>query len=234
MATSRELLAALQAGGSVSSSTSQNGSTIIVNTNNQPEHKSDCTASGPTDASVVDQMKVGGKENCQVQFDITNTGEGATARVFDIGGGLWYTDAAAGVSKRVSLGLPDNGFEESANVTTNFGSGPITFGGSLNAFDYRTEDGLLTTGMCIEVNAGVQPRVTLVRIDAQGDICSKIVQKPICPACPQDDGNDTFCYEFCRIIGLYNWIEVTLPIGSDYTVTLNTDGLASANPIVPC
>lgn len=231
--TGKEMLAKLQAGGSIASSQSASPTVTIQQITTPP--KSDCGTSGPTDASVVDQQKVGGQENCEVQFNIKNpTGEGVTTRVFRIGGGFWWTAAAGGVSKATALGVSDNGQESSANVSSDFGKGYVTYGGSLNAFNDRTQDGVLTSGMCIEVLTGSQPKVTLVRLDAQGDVCSKKVQKPICPACENDDANDTFCYEFCRVLGQYNYIEVSLGIGDEFTVTLNTDALATANPLVAC
>lgn len=235
MATGKEILAALQAGRAVpGTGGNNNGQTIVISGPTTPP-KSDCGTSGPTDASVVDQQKIGGQENCEIQFTATNlAGEGAAARVLRIGGGFWWTAAAGGVSKATALGITNNGMEIDANVTTDFGKGAVTFGGSLNAFNDRTQDGVLTTGMCVEVVAGVQPKVTIVRLDLQGDICSKVVQKPICPTCPQDDANDTFCYEFCRILGQYNFIEISLAVASNYVITMNTDAAATANPLVAC
>lgn len=231
--TGKALLTALQNGDAIPGSNA-GAQTIIVQQPTTPP-KSDCGPTGPTDASVVDQQKIGGQENCEIQFNAKNpTGEGVTAKVLRIGGGFWWTAAAGGISKATALGLTDNGMESSANVQTDFGKGYVTYGGSLNAFDNRTQSGVLTTGMCIETIAGAQPKVTLFRLDGQGDICSKQVQKPICPACDNDDANNTFCYEFCRVLGDYNFIEVTLPIGAEYEITMNTDAFATANPLVPC
>jgi hypothetical protein len=227
--TPQELVANLQAGRAVQGLVPP---TVIVQ-NQQNAGGSFCATTGPTNASAVDSQKVGGQEDCAIQFTAKNpAGEGAIARVLLIGGGAWNPAIGVLPSTRVQLGQTDNAFTGSASVTTNFGDGDVAAGGSLYKFNTLTENGVLTTGLAIQ--SAVQPKIKLIRLDGQLDECSNTVIKPICNAC--DDGSEvpTYNYEFCRILDKYNYVEISFPIDADYEITMNTSAYATAPNMVPC
>lgn len=183
----------------------------------------------PTDAVTIDSNSFG-SDDC-ADIDITFVNATAETQILRFG-----KPGQAGIYQKLNL-TPDA--SNVAGVTADAGDGAQPNVLPLQGFNFLTQDGIVVTGMEIEILAGGAPqgaqKVILVRQSVNvTDKCRTTRVKPSCSECVNDNDPLTYFFKFCRMWDAYNHADYALLAGASVSVKIHYAGLATGKGIVAC
>lgn len=186
--------------------------------------------SKPTDSVTIDSNSFGSDSCADIDFTFeNNTAETQTIRFGKPG--------QAGIYQKLNL-TPD--VSNVAGVTADAGDGPQPNALPLQGFNFLTQDGIVVTGMEIEISSTDTPtqasqRLILVRQSVNvTDKCRTTRVKPSCSECINDNDPQTFFFKFCRMWDAYNHADYPIVPGAIINVKIHYAGLATAKGVVAC
>lgn len=195
----------------------------------QASRKTEECCSKPTDSVTIDSNSFGSDQCADIEFTLENNTEETQIVRFGKPG-------QAGVYQKLNLEADASNV---AGVTADAGDGPEPNVLPLQGFNFLTQDGIVVTGIEIEVLAGGDAqgsqRLSLVRQSVNvTDKCRTTRVRPSCPECPQDNAPQVFFYKFCRMWDAYNHADYSLLPGASVTARIHYAGLATAKGVVAC
>lgn len=220
----KQLLINLQLG---SCSVEDAPATALIVKNGSNNTKECC--SKPTDAVTIDSNSFGSDDCADIDFTFVNgTAETQILRFGKPG--------QAGVYQKLNL-TPDA--SNVAGVTADAGDGAQPNVLPLQGFNFLTQDGIVVTGMEIEILAGGNAQgAQKVILNRQSvnvtDKCRTTRVKPSCSECINDNDPLTYFFKFCRMWDAYNSADYALLAGASVNVKIHYAGLATAKGIVAC
>lgn len=199
---------------------------VIVNNGNKGG--AEC-CSTPTDAVTIDSNSFGNDDCADIDFTFLNNTEETQILRFGKPG-------QAGIYQKLNL---DADASNVAGVTADAGDGAQPNVLPLQGFNFLTQDGIVVTGMEIEIlaggNAQAAQKIILVRQSVNVvDKCSTTRVKPSCSECINDNDPQTFFFKFCRMWDAYNHADYNLLAAASVNVKIHYAGLATAKGIVAC
>lgn len=226
MATNKELLLNLQSASIPVQETAQQVTTTVLATTAQSAPS--CATKG-TDSVTIDSNSFG-DDNC-ADIDLTFVNGTEFAQILRFG-----APGQAGLYQKLNMVADASNV---AGVTADAGDGAQPNVLPLQAFNWLTQDGIVVTGMEVEILAGGNPqaaqKLTLNRQSPNvTDKCKTTRVKPSCSECINDNDPQTYFYRFCRMWDSYNSADYTLIAGGSVNIKIHYAGLATAKGIVAC
>lgn len=199
---------------------------VIVN--NGDNGAKEC-CSKPTDSVTIDSNSFGSDDCADIDFTFVNGTQETQILRFGKPG-------QAGIYQKLNL-TPDA--SNVAGVTADAGDGAQPNVLPLQGFNFLTQDGIVVTGMEIEIlSGGNSQAVQKVILNRQSvnvtDKCRTTRVKPSCSECINDNDPQTFFFKFCRMWDAYNSADYALIAGASVNVKIHYAGLATAKGIVAC